>query len=254
MSRIKKIRLWLTCSLFCLFVVFPAWAATEGEAVPKRNGQTEVQAGVVVDYMGKLRFVVLERGTLVPIPEASVEIYIPALDRHVLFGLTDSNGIFELDIAYNMDPNVSDSVQFNEDGGNYTFNGSPLYLSSNNIRYRIYKVDWLPYPSVGETVLETKEVPQVITIYLHKKGGGGGGGGGGSSGGTSIPHWNIGPINEILDTLVPKGSMDSGGIPKTGVEGAMPYWLLGFVFFLLAGGTMYILLKKENAKEKEKSD
>lgn len=169
MSRKKSIKLWFVCSLLCLLIAFPAWADTKGGAAPKRNGQTEVQAGVVVNYMGKLRFVVLEQGTQVPIPGASIEIYIPALDRYVLFGLSDANGSYELDVAYNMDPNTPDSVQFTEVEGNYTFTGSQLYLSSNSIRFRVYKADWLPHPSIGETMLDTTEVPQVIRIYLYKQ-------------------------------------------------------------------------------------
>lgn len=245
MSRRKSIILWLICGLLCLLTGFPAWAGSSGGATPKQDGQTEVQAGVVVDYMGKLRFVVLEEGTEIPIPGASVEIFIPALDRYVLFGLTDANGIYELDVAYNMDPNIPDSAQFDEVDGNYTFTGSPLYLSSNNIRYRVYKVDWLPHPSVGETMLGTTEFPQVITIYLHKKTpdpsptspGSSSGGSGGST---------IGDIvQSIIDPEVPLGGLGSGLIPKTGIEGAMQYWLLGLVFFLLAGGIVIILLKKD---------
>lgn len=49
--------------------------------------------------------------------------------------------------------------------------------------------------------------------------------------------------------------MNSGAIPKTGVEGAVHYWLLGFVFFLLAGVIVFILLKKDKeSKEGEKSE
>jgi len=258
MSRRKSIKLWLICSLLCLLTGFPAWAGTEGGAIPKRNGQTEVQAGVVVDYMGKLRFVVLEQKTQVPIPGASVEIYIPALDRYVLFGLTDADGIYELDVAYNMDPDTPDSARFTENEGNYTFTGSPLYLSSNNIRYRVYKANWLPRPSIGETMLETKEVPQVITIYLNKPSTGGGGGGtttnpttptvippGSTPTGKSLIDSFLETLQSILDSAVPQGGLNSEAIPKTGVEGAVHYWLLGFVFFLLAGGIVCILLKKD---------
>lgn len=261
MCRRKSIKLWLICSLLCLLAGFSAWAGTAGGAAPQRKGQTEVQIGVVVNYMGKLRFVVLEQGTQVPIPGASVEVYIPALDRYVLFGLTDANGIYELDVACNMDLNTPDSVQFTESEGSYTFTGSPLYLSSNHIRYRIYKRDWLPHPSIGETMLETTEVPQVITIYLYKeKTGGDSDGGGGSNPNPTSPatippegslegKTIISSINKlmqsILESVIPQSNRNSGAIPKTGVEGAAHYWLLGFLFFLLAGGIVCILLKKD---------
>lgn len=268
MSRRKNIILWLVCSLMCLLAAFPVRAGTEGGATPQRNGQTEVQIGVVVNYMGKLRFVVLEQGTRTPIPGASVEIYIPALDRYVLFGLTDANGIYELDIAYNMDPNTPDSGQFTEVGGNYQFTGSPLYLSSNNIRYRVYKVDWLPHPSIGETTLETKEVPQVITIYLHKKKTDSDDPDpgpkptppvvippGSTPAGQSLINSIMDTLQSIMDSAVPLGDRSSGAIPKTGVEGAVRYWLLGFVFFLTAGGIVCALLKKDKeSPEGERSE
>lgn len=267
MGKRKSIILWLFCSLLCLSTCFPTWADTAGGAEPVRNGQSEVQAGVVVNYMGKLRFEVLERGTRVPIPGASVEIFIDALDRYVLFGLTDGNGIYELDVAYNMDPNTPDSDQFTEVEGSYAFTGSPLYLSSNNIRYRVYKADWLPHPSIGETMLETTEIPQVITVYLHKRKNGDDPAPtptptspavippGSTPTGKSI----INSINEILqsimDSAIPQGGMNSGAIPKTGVEGAVHYWLLGFVFFLVAGGIVCIMLKKDKkSKDIERSE
>lgn len=265
MGRKKGILLWMICIVMWI-TTGTVWAGSSG-AEPKRDGQTDVMAGVVVDYMGKLRFLVLERGTEIPIPGASVEIYIPSLDRYVLFGLTDANGIYELDIAYNMIPGADLSSQFETVNGEPKLQGTLLYLDSNRIKYQVYKAGWLLYPTQGEEVLETKEVPQTIIEHLYKKkgdsGSGNGDGGnkgnntGGNNGGNSGGSISSPPFDQLVSLIsdaVPLAGLHedekgTGGIPKTGVEGAIPYWAAGFVFFLLAGGVLYYLLKKEKGKE-----
>ena len=115
MGKRRILLSWLICGLLFLFVSFPAWAEDNslgGGTVPKRHEGTDIVAGVVVDYMGKLRFLVLDRDHNNPVSGVSVEIFIPSLNRYVLFGLTDSDGIYELDAAYNVSSFVSDRDQF----------------------------------------------------------------------------------------------------------------------------------------------
>lgn len=247
MGKKRTILMCLVC-MFLLLTGQSAMAASEGGAEPVRDGQTDVMAGVVVDYMGKLQFLVVDRDTKNPIPGASIEIYIPSLDRYVLFGVTDANGTLELDVAYG-----ERSGQFTESGGQTVFAGTTLFLKDNNISYRAYKADWLPYPYEGTTVLATREVPQIITIELYKKkkdSGGGGGGGGSSSGGGSGETISTFPIGE---QDIPMASITadqtSGGIPKTGVEGTMQYWIAGLLFFLIAGGLVALILKNDKAAD-----
>lgn len=238
----------LVC-LVCMFLLLTGQsvpAATGGGAEPTRDGQTDVMAGVAVDYMGKLQFLALDRDTGDPIPGASVEIYIPSLDRYVLFGVTDANGILELDVAF------GDRVgQYTETGGQTVFNGITLYLKDRNISYRVYKAGWLPYPFDGTVELHTREVPQVVTVHLYKEkkdNGGSSGGGGGNSGGGSpiIEAFPIGDLNPPLAQIqIPEEQVPAGGIPKTGVEGTMQYWIAGLFFFLIAGGILMFLLKNE---------
>ncbi|WP_313187188.1 hypothetical protein [Lacrimispora sp.] len=267
MVRKKKLISWLICSLMFLFVCFPVWADDNnlGEgSVPIRNGQTDIMAGVAVDYMGKLRFLVLDRDLGKPIAGASVEIFIPSLNRYVLFGLTDSNGIYELDVAYNMNFSVADSDQFvKNDGEDYAFQGTLVYLNDNNIQYRVYKAGWLPYPHEGSYLVKGDKVPETITIKLYQKetkpnqpGPGGSSSGGSSSGGKSPggTPMNTPPADKppLLNNAEGTGT---SGIPKTGVEGTFPYWAFGFVFFLLAGGTIRKLSKLDNeSKETKRRD
>ncbi|MGL5437027.1 MAG: LPXTG cell wall anchor domain-containing protein [Lachnospiraceae bacterium] len=250
MGRKRRVLLWLVGVVLWL-TAGAAWANSGAQTV--KDGQTEIMAGVVVNYMGKLRFLVLERNTLNPIEGASVELYIPSLDRYVLFGLTDTNGIYELDIAYNTDPNADLNSQFTAVNGDYSFQGSLLYLNSNKIVYQVYKAGWLLYPTQGEEVLTGEEMPQVITVYLYQKGGDGNGGGGGSSSGGSssgtTPTQQVDPFPENAGD----DSAQTGGLPKTGVEGAITYWIAGLIFFMFAGGILWYLLKKEKeVKERER--
>ncbi|MBW4845114.1 MAG: hypothetical protein KZY87_05955 [Lachnospiraceae bacterium] len=262
MGRKKILLSWLICCLLFLFACFPVWADGNslGEgAVPKRDGQTDIMAGVVVDYMGKLRFLVLDRDLNNPIAGASVEIFISSLNRYVLFGLTDSNGMYELDVAYNMNSSVPDSDQFMNDDGNYVFNGTLVYLNDNNIQYRVYKAGWLPYPHTGSYILKGDKVPETITVKLYQEkrdgdnGGNGTGPGKTASGGS--PSVNPPASLEEIPPLDTEGKTGTGGIPKTGVEGTLRYWVFGFLFFLIAGGAIWKLSKLDNeSKETKRRD
>ncbi len=265
MGRKYRILLWLVSAVMWL-TAGAVWAGQSGSQ-PVRGGGSDLGAGVVVDYMGKLRFLVLERDTLKPIEGAAVELYISSLERYVLFGLTDGDGIYELDIAYNTNPDADLNAQFTTAGDGFSFPGSLLYLNSNRIAYQVYKGGWLLYPTQGEVVLGSKEMPQVVTIYLYKKGSDNGGpsdpepkppGISESNGGS--PETRLQQLLDLISEAVPlSGLLDgedpvrTGGIPRTGVEGAVPYWIAGLIFFVLAGGILWYLLKKEKAfREQEK--
>ncbi len=59
--------------------------------------------------------------------------------------------------------------------------------------------------------------------------------------------------SDIPDNTPPLGYV--GGIPKTGVEGALIYWAYGFIFFLLAGGAIWKLSKLDSeSKETKRRD
>ena len=64
------------------------------------KSSTDIAAGVTVDYMGKLRFIVKDEDTMEPIKGAPEEIYVAGLDRSVLFGQSVDNGMNELEVAY----------------------------------------------------------------------------------------------------------------------------------------------------------
>lgn len=277
--------LWITAGY--------AWASGSGAGTAGVQGQTDVMAGVVVDYMGKIQFRVLDKKTETPLAGASVELYIPSLDRYVLVGMSDDGGIFEMDVAYNRNPDLNEGDQFVNGSRGAALSGSLLYLDSNQLKYQVYKADWLPYPNKGSVELELKELPQVVTVYLYQEepteptteapteaptepttdpstsapatsgGGGGDGGGGGSTPGGSQPGKQTPgergsqmgtAINQVLeminDVMVPLNDMHGSGIPKTGVEGTMGYWIAGMVLFLLAGGFSWRLVTLEADKEK----
>ena len=272
MGRKKTLIAWIICGLLCLTACFPAWAnnSSGGGTVPKSGG-TDIVAGVVVDYMGKLRFVVLDRDTNNPISGASVEIYIPSLQRYVLFGLTDSNGVFELDVAFNMSNWGHERDQFNGDDPQYPFTGTILYLNDNNIQYRVYKSGWLPYPYMGTYLLEGKTIPETVTIYLYKNNevldpdepgpGPGPVPGPGPGPGTDNDYFEQGgttfvdKLLSILEEALPLGGLGgtgTSGIPKTGVEGAIHYWAFGLVFFVIAAMAIWKMLKSDDVSREVK--
>ena len=256
---VKKIKMkaaGILAAIMCLFA-FPAFAGTGGGSETRTNGQTDVMAGVAVDYMGKLRFEVKEEKTMAPIPGASIELWIPGIlggnGAYVLFGVTDEEGALELDIAYQK----GQENQWIDSDGKLTFDGSILYLPENRIQYQAYKADWLPYPKQDEVILTWEEIPQVVTVLLHKKGGstgGGDSGGGDSEGGEtpeSIPVTVIPEIPQLPGQPqfpeVPQ--LPGGGIPKTGVEQYARYWGMAFLFFLAAAVLAGVILHREKKKK-----
>lgn len=248
MKRGLRIAWLLICSLWLMAMT--SWAATSGGAETveiEADNNTEIYAGVVVDYMGKLKFHVTDRDTGNPIPGASVEIKIKVGDeeRYVLFGVTDENGCLEIDIAHAK----GQTIKVDEIDGKLTFTGTLLYLENNQIEYRVYKAGWLPYPKEGTALLESKEIPQTVEVQLYKKSEGGGNGGGGENGGGN-------KVPSVPDTPA-EGPGEGPGpeppaviIPKTGVEGYIPIWAAGAMLFLAGAGILVYLLHKE---KKERS-
>lgn len=255
----RPILIWLLCWLTGMMtLVSPARAEVSGGVSSSDNTGTDIFAGVVVDYMGKLRFLVLQQGTTVPIEGASIEIYIPGLERYVLVGTTDSAGILDLDIAYDMSETVRTEESIWGLGG---MSGRFLYLEKNIFDYRAYKAGWLPYPHQGTVVLEMKEIPQVEVIYLHQKTIKPGGPDpdpnppkpgvdpGGPKPGTSLNQL-LDYLYSLVDSMVPLGGLTSDGIPKTGVEGAAPYWIAGMGLFLAAGVLIRKSLREEQREKR----
>lgn len=271
MGKRRVIQLWLIGTM--LWVLSgSAWAqnGSGGSVNAGSSAGTSVEGGVVVDYMGTLRFTVLERTTQKPLPGASVEIYIPSLNRYVLFGITDGAGNYELNICYNMNPFIDgldeSRKQFTDQSGEPVFQGDYLYLTSETIQYKIYKAKWGPDPVLNQAVLDRSVNPQIIIEHLYKKGDPGSivepgnpstprpvappkePGAGIEAGSGSIQEAMDNLLN-LLDGMVPGGGLgtaglNTGGIPETGIEGAVPYWLLGLLFFVLAAGILRHQLKK----------
>ena len=293
-----------------------AMAQTDGEihGAPGNNnsGGTSVYAGVTVDYMGRVRFLVLEKKSGAPIPGVSLEIWIPSQNRYVLCGVTDEDGGVEFDVVYesgrdaeigikvpdNIDSqtqpaqptNLSSQAQpftlrskaasfsifgkllptiNNED----VVRGSVLYLPENTISYRCYKWGYYPYPVKGTFTLgrlpggstalgqSAKKVNGVLTLEIDLQlerreinGGGSGGTGINNITGSVVQKDSLGNTLSDLPELFPvddSGGLESGVIPKTGVEGTMHYWLAALICFLIAGMILFFILRSDRDSNKK---
>lgn len=251
---------WMWVLLLCPDVL---WAATEGGSRPVMQGEgTEVQAGVVVDYMGKLRFVVKEEGSGLPIPGASVELLIPFLNNgegaYVLIGVTNEQGIYELDLAFDTSGQIN---EFENIDGVLTFSGSMLYLKDRSLQWRVYKAGWQPYPKTGTTEVYARDIPQIIEVLLYRTfpGGGGGSGGrrsstgsGGGPGLTTLEDGDV-PLDGMDNIFLDDTPVPLWGLPKTGVETYARYWAMGLALLLAAAGFTAVLLIREG-KERERAE
>lgn len=247
MIRIKSIAVGMIGCFLCFLSCGIAWAGSGGGVIPKDDEQTAIWAGVVVDYMETLRFELRNRDTGMPIKGVSIELFIPYIGeegRYVLFGVTDKDGIYELDVAYVTDMEYPDENQFTTVDGDLKFQGSYLYLEDMQIKYRIYKANWLPYPHQGELVIADKEEPHVVEVYLYQN----------VRYGVSIEADGAAKPGEIILPFPWEGTgIGIDTIPKTGVEGAIGYWAAGLVFFLLAGGLLWYL-QRDRKQFKERKE
>lgn len=251
-----NIKKCLLTGLWCLVLWLSAGTAWAGEnkGVDKEVGRTDVIVGVSVEYMLKLRFEVYRQETNNPIEGASVELYIPSLDRYVLFGLTDADGVYELDIVYTVDTSTDFGAQFETVDGMLTFQGTKLYVSNNEIQYQVYKSGLIPYPYQGTKILTGNEIPAVVVVYLYREkiyGSNSDSDDSSSSSSNLAFDDSVTPTDETELLPDQNEGEKTGGIPKTGVEGAVPYWIAGAVFFSLAGAIFCYLWKKEKEKGKE---
>lgn len=217
MSRARTAIIWM---VFCILWIWTgtSFAQTEGDAVPYARGKTEVQAGVTVDYMGRVRFEVKDEKTKNPIPGASIELWVPSLNHgagaYVLCGMTDSEGVLEVD------------------------------AEGNNIRYQVYKADWLPYPRTGEEEISMKTIPQIIKVWLYQN----------SGGNPNEPsHTDSTKPVEPVSPVIPQPGSDGEpgtGIPKTGVENYAFFWGAGALALLAAAGIVGAMTLRERKAER----
>lgn len=154
--------------LILMAAVLPVKAAGTGGIEPEEpqgkpgTSGTDIEAGVVVDYMGKLRFIVQEGNTKEAIEGASVEFYVKGLDKYVLFGMTDSQGEFTTDVSYPSESSAqSRSTAQTKD--------TKVVLEDNRIQWKIYKTGYLKYPETGEFLLDASEIPYELGVYLYKE-------------------------------------------------------------------------------------
>ncbi|MDR1764607.1 MAG: hypothetical protein LBR77_00630 [Lachnospiraceae bacterium] len=284
MKRIKGFM--AVCVLFAMVCAWcPAAFGSVGQPVAREGSggggspstgtefrtSTDVYAGVVTDYMGQIRFIVYIRGTTTPIPDASIDIYIPSIDRYVFVGNTDANGILDLDFAYTDDeaapfqnlgvpaayPPGSTAQVIPEYGGavlRYTYH--VLYLASNQIKYKVYKAWWNPYPSYQEAEVELYPTPKVYISYLYREDSDseiwfdtkddGSSIGSGVSGGKDA--------GGLPDTGDASQGSDLGSLPKTGVESHLNLLLLLLGLLLIAVGFVLWLFAAKDEDDDEDDD
>lgn len=240
-----------------------AKSGTSGEVKPTESytpgkSSTDISAGVVVDYMGKLKFIIKDEETAKPIEGASVELYVPELERYVLFGQSGADGIYQLDVSYGT--GTDEQKQYLQGESEAREKGRIAEFESNQIRWKVYKKDYLPYPAEGEVFLDAVTLPYEVEVSLYRE-----------PGETDETQATEEPddtddtegteptetdTTETTKTPVtnPSGNQKpphSGQIPKTGVEQALGYGMIGLGFCVAAAFLiiLYLYRKKENEKK-----
>lgn len=230
----------------------------DGEVDEEMGGKgTDISAGVLVDYMGKLRFLVKEEKNKKPIEGAFVELYVKGLDKYVLFGETDSSGLFEMDATYpGMDGNNNTNPSDENKNGRISTQRKAVF-EDNHLSWRVYKENYLPYPKEGDLILTTLDLPCEVDVYIKEVAE--------TEPVTEPPVTETDPIETETPpntnkqpetqwkppvTNVNNGSAKPGSIPKTGVESAVVYWGIGLLLCVL--GVLLILVYLGKVKKNEK--
>lgn len=215
--------------------------AEAGDTLAPKKNSTDVLAGVVVDYMGRLQFVIRERATAKPVEGASVELYVPSLERYVLFGQSDEQGIYELDVTYGEAEGKQEKYGVRERQAKAA--GDTAVFENNRIRWKVYKKGYLPYPVKGEAMLDAINLPLEVEIMIEKE----------EEDGEEPRQTEIQkntetskkPASNPVNPTPPRGK-----IPKTGVQQSIMYGVTGLAFCVIAG--LFILFYRNNKKDHEK--
>lgn len=261
------------CLTILVLALFLAWCSsssvsaksgTSGEVRPTESytpgkSSTDISAGVVVDYMGKLQFIVKDEETAKPIEGASVELYVPKLDRYVLFGQSGTDGIYQLDVAYGTGADVQ--KQYLQGESKSREKGTLAEFETNQIRWKVYKKDYLPYPAEGEVLLDAITLPYEIEVSLYREPketdetqATEEPGDTDDTQGTDPTETNSTTETTKKPVTYPPGNQNpphNGQIPKTGIEQALGYGVIGLGFCVTAALLiiLYLYRKKENEKE-----
>lgn len=236
--RRNQNRIWiiLAALIVCLLSISLPVAASTGEVStePQRDPltSTDVYAGVTVDYMGKLKFLVRNRDTLEPIEGASVELYVESLGSYVLFGMTNSEGIYELDVAYQTEGEDIEG-NYEQSDGQIRFRGMIARFASGDIRWRVYKKDYLEYPTSGSLQLDTVTLPHVVEVFLYQE------------------KEGDNPDVTTQPTITSTPNQPERPLPKTGVEYKTKQYLFIAAGFILVAMILGILLYRSRRNEKE---
>lgn len=252
-KRIRKAAVLLAvcaAAIICSKTGAMAKAGTSGDVDQSQmltpgKSSTDIAAGVTVDYMGKLRFIVKDEDTMEAVEGASVEIYVAALDRYVLFGQSNEDGIYELDAAYARD-GEDPMDQYTKKDGRITFSGKVASFDQNQILWKVYKKDYLPNPKEGEVMLNTITLPYDVNVYLYKEP---------EETETKKPDETETTKKPVITPTDHNQPSSGGRIPKTGIQQMFALWGIGLGLCVAAGIMITVyLMKTKKAGVSDKSE
>lgn len=199
------------------------------------DGTTDVLAGVTVDYMFPLRYVVTNISGQ-PIAGASIEHFDTSVNDYVFVGRTDADGRWQTKVT--PDFWMNGVVQ-------QTGKAGVVYSGNNafNIHHRVSADGYITKEETASATLETidGETVGVVYVVLERKPG--------QVGDADRNHASVQPTGAKSAKAMPIGGL----LPKTGVQS---YWMplaAGSLLLLLAALILARLLHEEK-KNDDKTD
>lgn len=245
--KTKRWQVWTVALLACLLVLCTAMSAfadsgTTGgtqsgntSAPSTGDGTTDVLAGVTVDYMFPLRYVVTNTGGQ-PIAGASIEHFDTSVNDYVFVGRTDADGRWQTKVT----PDFWMNGVMQQTG-----QAGVVYYENNafNIHHRVSAEGYITKEETAGATLETidGETVGVVYVVLERKPG--------QATDTDQSHTSMQPTGTKTGKPTPTGGL----LPKTGVQS---YWMplaAGSLLLLLAALLLARLLHEEK-KNDDKTD
>lgn len=242
MSKKMKKRLVAAALSFLLILCMAvsAFAQENNGNLGGATGDTEIWAGVTVDYMFPLRYEVYDPKNQ-PLSGVSIEHYDHNAKEYVYVGRTNENGIWETQIP----ADYFNNVIIGGAQGVSVADTRALYEGNGELRHRLSKNGFLIVEGRADYTIELNEKREqviVVRVTMQYE----------DSASSSTPGpSDPGTSGTNPPASVPNSRPNGGGLPQTGVPSYWIFLAVGSLLLLLAALIISKILYDEKKNRKK---
>ena len=236
-KKMKKVRAGV---LAFLLAAVSAFAQENNGNLGGATGDTEIWAGVTVDYMFPLRYEVYDPKNQ-PLSGVSIEHYDYNAKEYVYVGRTNENGIWETQIP----ADYFNNVIIGGAQGVSVADTRALYEGNGELRHRLSKNGFLIVEGRADYTIELNEKREqviVVRVTMQYE----------DSASSSTPSPSEpGTSGTNPPASVPNSRPNGGGLPQTGVPSYWIFLAVGSLLLLLAALIICKILYDEKKNRKK---